>query len=337
MNHKTMPPEPHDPLLQRYQEANALDDARPSPALRERVLAQARAQAERQIQKPASARPLAANDSVWTLRALGSLAVLSLVGLLALQFDRGTPEEREVAFGPTPSPSVPADAATPAAPETSIAPSAAPGAVAPAPRPKTAPAHPAAKATARPAAETDAPTTATERQAAEASVVRAPEPFPAPAVAPSNEKAVAPALASRQRTPAAPAADHAADTEAVARLGESEAPARSADMVARSARSGPAAGQASLAPPLLVATARGDAEAVRALLAQGADVNSHDATGRTALMLAALRGDVGLVRLLLGAGADPQGRNPQGLTAADLARAAGHGAVLELLEPAPAR
>jgi hypothetical protein len=39
--------DPGDALLRRYQEANALDPARPSPALREAVLAQARAAAAR--------------------------------------------------------------------------------------------------------------------------------------------------------------------------------------------------------------------------------------------------------------------------------------------------
>ena len=90
----------HDPLLQRYHEANALDPARPDPALRERVLAQAREQAALNARAPAvPPRPEAANDRIWTLRALGSLAVLGLVGLLALQFDRSPPEEREVALG----------------------------------------------------------------------------------------------------------------------------------------------------------------------------------------------------------------------------------------------
>ena len=109
-------PHPDDRLLQRYQEANTLDTARPDPALRERVLAQARAQAALNAQAPAIPRiGKAANDSVWTLRALGSLAVLGLVGLLALQFDRGTPEEREAAFGTAPRAPVVAPPSPPAA------------------------------------------------------------------------------------------------------------------------------------------------------------------------------------------------------------------------------
>ena len=48
MNRPDAPPPPadtNDALLRRYREASALDDARPSPALREAVLAQARAAA----------------------------------------------------------------------------------------------------------------------------------------------------------------------------------------------------------------------------------------------------------------------------------------------------
>ncbi len=91
MNRDHLPPTPDDALLQRYREANELDTARPGAALRENVLAHARAVAASRLETPPpNARP-AANDSAWTWRALGSLAVIGLVGLLVLQFDRGTP------------------------------------------------------------------------------------------------------------------------------------------------------------------------------------------------------------------------------------------------------
>ena len=81
MNRDHLPPTPDDALLQRYREANELDTARPGAALRENVLAHARAVAASRLETPPSnARP-AANDSVWTWRALGSLAVIGLVGL----------------------------------------------------------------------------------------------------------------------------------------------------------------------------------------------------------------------------------------------------------------
>nr|MCU0927506.1 hypothetical protein [Hydrogenophaga sp.] len=146
-------PRPDDALLQRYHEANALDSARPSPALRERVLAQARAVAAQAAQDTTTpTRPAAANDSAWKLRALGSLAVFGLVGLLALQFDRGTPEEREVAFGQAPRPSAPtAPAAPPANASGPVAPLAQPDGSAPPPVAEVTP--PAAPAVAPRAVE----------------------------------------------------------------------------------------------------------------------------------------------------------------------------------------
>jgi hypothetical protein len=123
-----------DELVRRYHEASAQDPARPSPALREAVLAQARAAAARSASTAGDAEsspektpewianndPLtlgsdqksskspkqatnngrhAANDSSWRLRAVASVAVLGLATLLFLQFERGTPDERELTSG----------------------------------------------------------------------------------------------------------------------------------------------------------------------------------------------------------------------------------------------
>jgi Ankyrin repeats (many copies) len=52
------------------------------------------------------------------------------------------------------------------------------------------------------------------------------------------------------------------------------------------------------------ATGHGDLEKVRLLLENGADINSNDGHGQTALMNAAHAGQVELVRLLIEAGAD---------------------------------
>lgn len=87
-----------------------------------------------------------------------------------------------------------------------------------------------------------------------------------------------------------------------------------------------------LAHALLGAAARGAVADVRDALAQGADVNSADARGRTALMLAAQRGDAPLVRLLLEAGADPLRVDRDGLRALDLAQQAGHAEGLPMLQ-----
>ncbi len=88
---------------------------------------------------------------------------------------------------------------------------------------------------------------------------------------------------------------------------------------------------------MLDAATRGDAAAVRSLLAQGVEVNSTDADGRTALMLAARRGDAALIRSLLSAGADPRRTDRDGHNASDHAREAGKEAVLPLLRVDPDR
>ena len=63
--------------------------------------------------------------------------------------------------------------------------------------------------------------------------------------------------------------------------------------------------------PLHAAAEVGDADAVRLMLAAGADPNSKDEDGHTALQAGAGLGLVGVLRHLLVAGADPntQGRN----------------------------
>ena len=64
------------------------------------------------------------------------------------------------------------------------------------------------------------------------------------------------------------------------------------------------------------AAIRGDIAAVRALLAQKADVNAPQADGATALHWAVYRGDKELADMLLRAGANAEGRQPRGLHAA---------------------
>lgn len=105
-----------DDLVQLYQQAVGLEDARPSEQLRATVLAAAlqKAQPVQRVGESASAgvapsatmpvqRP-AANDARWKLRALGSLAVLGLVGLLASQFLPHTAGHEELAQTMPPAP-----------------------------------------------------------------------------------------------------------------------------------------------------------------------------------------------------------------------------------------
>ncbi|MEU6477713.1 ankyrin repeat domain-containing protein [Streptomyces sp. NPDC047017] len=60
---------------------------------------------------------------------------------------------------------------------------------------------------------------------------------------------------------------------------------------------------------LLDAAGRGDADAVRAALARGADPGTRDADGRTPLLRAALADHVAVARVLVAAGADVNARD----------------------------
>jgi len=77
------------------------------------------------------------------------------------------------------------------------------------------------------------------------------------------------------------------------------------------------------AQDLVVAARAGDFARVRSLLSSGAEVNTKDSGGSTALMFAALRGDAEMVQALLAAGADPNLKDANGETA--LLLGAGHG------------
>jgi ankyrin repeat protein len=83
--------------------------------------------------------------------------------------------------------------------------------------------------------------------------------------------------------------------------------------------------------PLFAAIASGDAQAVGQRLAEGADPNGPDATGRTPLIAAAQAGHEAVVRRLLAAGADRTLRDRDGLSAADHAERRGHTGLLPLL------
>lgn len=65
----------------------------------------------------------------------------------------------------------------------------------------------------------------------------------------------------------------------------------------------------------LAAAARGDADAIKAALDDGADVDTQDAYGNTALMMASARGQRDVCRVLIEAGANPAHQNKYGLGA----------------------
>src|SRR5215469_8915802 len=68
-------------------------------------------------------------------------------------------------------------------------------------------------------------------------------------------------------------------------------------------------------PDLLVAIRNGDHAQVQKLLRGGADANTRDADGTTALMHSAIESDVGMMKLLLDSGADVNARNTRDSTA----------------------
>jgi ankyrin repeat protein len=76
---------------------------------------------------------------------------------------------------------------------------------------------------------------------------------------------------------------------------------------------------------------RGDDDAVRELLDRGADVNTRDRHGQTALMLAAHAGHRGVVETLLAHGANLNVTAKFGLSALMLAVVAGHTGIVRLL------
>jgi uncharacterized protein len=68
-------------------------------------------------------------------------------------------------------------------------------------------------------------------------------------------------------------------------------------------------------PDLLLAIRDGDHARVQKLLRAGADVNTRDADGTTALMHCAIESDVTMMKLLVDSGADVNAKNTQGSTA----------------------
>ena len=72
-------------------------------------------------------------------------------------------------------------------------------------------------------------------------------------------------------------------------------------------------------PPLHSAALEDRLEDVNALLAEGVDVNSFDASGYSALMLAAEKNNLDVVKHLISHGADLEARNPMGQTSLMLA------------------
>ncbi len=86
-------------------------------------------------------------------------------------------------------------------------------------------------------------------------------------------------------------------------------------------------------PPLYHAAFFEKLEALKMLIANGADVNQPGAYGYTPLIAAARKGNLECVKLLLNSGADPNKPNSAGYTALDCAKTAEANLIVELLTP----
>jgi hypothetical protein len=292
-----------------------------------------------------------ANDNQWKIRALASVAMLGLTGLLLMQWDRGTPEEKEIAFSmerrapaPAAAPSMPVEVAV-ARTQQARAP-ATPVPVLPSARN----AAPRAKQveTARDTANVPSSTAMADKVVTGA--VQAPKGLPAPAVIteaapqPTTDTPIAPA----PLPPAAPVAVAVAPAPlpqpaAVAPIAAAPV-ARAAPPVAApapmaAARAAPQAGNsmeaapARLMPPdaaLFVAIRETDAASLQLALARGADKNARS-NGTPAITLCVLSNQTALVRLLAAAGADLNAPDAPGMSPLAHAQAKGLDEMVKVL------
>lgn len=369
-----------DELIRRYREASAQDASRPGPQVRAAVRAHAQMLAASKAaagdQPVAEAVPVAsrtaANASRWKISALGSVALVGLSALLLLQFERGTPEEKAVAYGPpraevsgaaepSEKPSVasvaPASAVNRAAPDGSAV--LKERAAEPADALQSTPPPNRAKALAK-----RAPSVAETKSASVSDDAAAPSGFPgspaasadaaaapgaAPPPAPSAEVAQpAPAQRSRSAKAAPPSTGQTAPSAAAEATPPPAATARSAQAAAdsRSDSTPNAANKNLAAPPANADTGSASAleqalrEAARAgragqledLARQGVALDSRDSAGRTALMLAAMNGHTRVVQKLLALGANTALVDAQGQSAAQQAKRRGHAHIADLID-----
>lgn len=342
-----MTSEREDDLRNRYLEASAQDPRRPAPQVRAAVLAHARMVLQAQS-RPAAAALLSpgqsANQDRWKVRALSSVVVLGLAALLELQFDRGTPQEKDLVAG-LPAITVPAPDNT-SAPVAALLPSTA----------ETAGTTVGAPTAAGRGAATGTPLATGKGERTDTTITTTGDASTAPQATVSLEATAPAAAAAAANPPPAPMAKAAPEGPAVA-----AAPAAALSRAQQNAvasvsppanppSTGPlapmapsAAMRSRLANPDGLAAAQalpnaarlGQLEVVNRLLVPGAPIDVPDANGQTPLMLAAMNGHLEVVRRLVAAGAGRALRDSDGLTAADHARRAAHTEILRLLEATP--
>ncbi len=371
---------PKDELLKRYAEAKtALPDGlplQPSLALRERILQAARDQinateiiAPHAVSTPATALKSiknsaadkttnheAANDSFWYIRALGSLAVMGLAGLLWWQFEHGTPEEQLAAKSAQPS--VAAAKAEIAPPTIPVAPAPAPASAHEAVAAATADAliAPAPQSQAKIAAKKSAPSFETEKSVAQKETVLAPTPEAARARVEESAPVINAAPAAHAHAPAARAAQQTSKSIAESSANTTTAPladyAANQNAPSPAPRAAPAAAPRIASPaPAVVAPAAAasviaspdklfsaieakDASALREAIAQGASPNANASArpdGNPALTQAVVQRWSEGVSILLLAGANREAKNKKGYTAIDVALDLGLADMAQLL------
>jgi hypothetical protein len=299
-----------DELLQRYREASAQDTARPGAHVQDRVRAHAEMMiaSNRQATAEKMTAPPAANQSSWKFSGLAGIAVLGLSGLLFLQFERGSPEEKDAAFGQSRQDAVAIKPVEPA--EKTKAPTA--SEVAPNSKRLAETAAPVA-----PAAEAALPT------------LRDSPPAKAPNNLPAKDE---PLAAAADAMAGAPSVAAEAAPEARAMSPRALQKSQSAPVAATGSVRADAGSKAISENPLLDAARSGRTRELARMLQQGAPMNSMDAAGRTPLMLAAMQGHADAVRQLLDAGASTTVTDRDGLDAAQLARRQGFEAIARLIE-----
>ncbi len=146
-------------------------------------------------------------------------------------------------------------------------------------------------------------------------------------------------MAASAPAPARPAIAGRPPGAAVPRASDATPPlplegARAASSAAARLADRPSAAQA-LA--LQRAAAAGNVPELQVLMAQKANMNARDSSGRTALMLAVLHGQRSAVDTLIAAGADPNAADSQGRTPLKAALEAGQPEIVAALRRAGAR
>lgn len=349
-----------DDLKQRYLQASAQQAIGPSERVRSAALAHAQAQVQIISSGTAQVGTIAApavvaNRSRWDIPMVASLAIASFAALLALQFDRGDSQDKQVALGersatnpavvtPPPAPAIPSIPSTPSTP-----------AIEPAATSTAAAANPGSTVQAKPAAKKEAATRPPQRATAPTDSTAASKPQ---ARADVQLDKAAPDQRPTEQSKSAQTADAASLVPDVAR-GESSPQSSASSSPALSnpsagAPMAPAAANRSRATKELIGESRPPAaasafdagaslrEAARTgqagALAQAlqtvgaAQLNSTDSAGRTALILATSGGHVEAVQRLVAAGADTTVKDASGQTAEQLARRLGYQQIESILK-----